>query len=150
MARVNLDDLEGEKRYLGWQTYAQSKLANVLFTYELARRLEGTSVTVNALHPGVVATNFAANNGSLSRLFRRAFDLVCISAEEGAQTSIYLSISPEVPGVTGKYFERARPVCSSQASYDSGSARRLWDVSAAMTELAEFAKPIPSNPGSRR
>jgi NAD(P)-dependent dehydrogenase (short-subunit alcohol dehydrogenase family) len=106
--------------------YADSKLANVLFTYELARRLEGTGVTANALHPGAVATNIGADAG---------YRASGVSPEEGAQTQIYLAASPEVEGVTGKYFARCRAVPSSQASYDEDTARRLWAVSAQMTGL---------------
>lgn len=134
-AQMNFDDLQNRRRYAGFRVYAQSKLANVLFTYELARRLEGSSVTANALHPGFVATNFAQNNGFLFRLFMPLAQLSAISPEEGARTSIYLASSPEVEGVTGKYFVRQQAVQSSPASYDEQSARRLWDVSLELTGL---------------
>jgi NAD(P)-dependent dehydrogenase (short-subunit alcohol dehydrogenase family) len=101
---LNFDDLQNRKGYAGQQVYGQSKLANVLFTYELARRLEGTRITVNALHPGFVATRFATNNGVLARLARPLLDLFAISVEEGAQTMVYLATSPEVESMTGKYF----------------------------------------------
>ncbi len=132
---LNFDDLQNRKGYAGQQVYGQSKLANVLFTYELARRLEGTRITVNALHPGFVATRFATNNGVLARLARPLLDLFAISVEEGTQTMVYLATSPEVEGMTGKYFYRQQAIPSSPASYDEAAARRLWDVTAMMTGL---------------
>jgi NAD(P)-dependent dehydrogenase (short-subunit alcohol dehydrogenase family) len=116
--------------YSAFAAYANSKLANVLFTYELARRLEGTGVTANCLHPGAVASNlFRGLPGFLEALIR----LVTISPERGARTSIYLASSREVEGITGKYFARRRPVKSSEASYDLEAARRLWEVSEELT-----------------
>jgi NAD(P)-dependent dehydrogenase (short-subunit alcohol dehydrogenase family) len=135
VAGLNFDDLQNRKGYAGQQVYGQSKLANVLFTYELARRLEGTSVTANTLHPGFVATNFATNNGWLARLARPFLDLFALSAEEGARTMIYLATSPEVESVTGKYFVKEKAVPSSPASYDEAAARRLWEISTKMTGL---------------
>ncbi len=134
-ARINFDDLQSRSGYDGLQTYAHSKLAIVLFTYELARRLEGTGVTANTLHPGVVATNFARNNGGAIGLLMRVFRSALISPEQGAQTSIYLATSPEVERVTGKYFVKRKAVPSSPASQDTATAGRLWQVSAEMTNL---------------
>ena len=137
-ASINFDDLQGKQKYSGWQAYGQSKLANILFTHELARRLEGTGVTVNALHPGMVATNFGANNGGvLGNLVRQFMNLFSISVEEGAQTSIYLASSPEVEDVTGKYFVKKKAVSSSSASYDESAAKRLWEISEEMTGIRE-------------
>lgn len=135
-ARLDFDDLQGQRRYSGIQAYGRSKLANILFTYELARRLAGTGVTVNTLHPGVVATNFGANNGRLARVLRRVANLVSISPDQGAQTSIYLATSPDVEGVTGQYFVKQKAVPSSKASYDKAAAERLWRVSEELTGLA--------------
>jgi NAD(P)-dependent dehydrogenase (short-subunit alcohol dehydrogenase family) len=104
----------------------RSKLCDLLFTYELALRLEGTGVTVNALHPGFVASRFMAGNGSLGWFRRRWADLFGISVEDGAKTSVYLATSPEAQGVTGKYFARCREVPTSLASRDEEAARRLW------------------------
>ncbi len=132
---INFDDLQARNKYSGMSIYGQSKLANVLFTYELARRLAGTGVTANAVHPGMVATNFAANNGLLGRLARPVMNLMSISEEEGADTIIYLATSPEVEGVTGKYFVKRRAVPSSQESYDEAEARRLWQVSEELVGL---------------
>lgn len=123
-------------QFSGWRAYQQSKLANILFTYELARRLEGSGVTVNALHPGVVASNFGANNGAMSRALRRVADLFSISNEEGAKTSIYLASSPEVDGISGQYFVKKRAVRSSKASYDAAAATKLWQISEEMTGLS--------------
>jgi len=134
-AQIDFDDLESRSGYRGLQAYAHSKLAIVLFTYELARRLEGTGVTANTLHPGVVATNFGLNQGGPLGLLMRLFRSTFISPEEGARTSIYLATSPEVEGVTGQYFVRCKAVPSSAASYDTAAAGRLWAVSAAYSRL---------------
>ena len=133
--QIRFDDLQGQKKFSGWRAYAQSKLANVLFTYELARRLEGKEVTANALHPGFVATRFAENNGGLYKAAMSLVHLFARTPEQGARTSIYLASSPQVEGVSGKYFTDEKPVDSDPASYDQVSARRLWDVSAEMTGL---------------
>jgi len=134
-AQINFDDLESRSGYRGLSAYAHSKLAIVLFTYELARRLEGTGVTVNALHPGIVATNFARSNGGVISLLMRLFRPAFIRPEQGAQTGIYLATSPEVEGVTGKYFVKCKAVPSAPASYDTATAERLWQASVAYTNL---------------
>ncbi len=135
-ARLDFEDLQGERRYRGWRAYCRSKLANLLFTYELARRLAGTGVTANALHPGWVATGFARNNGWRGNLFQLAAHYFAISPEKGARTVIYLATAPEVQHVTGQYFVRERAVPSSPASYDEAAARRLWQISLELTRLA--------------
>ncbi len=133
-ASLNFGNLQGEKKYSGMDAYARSKLCNLLFTYELARRLEGMGVTVNALHPGYVATNLAANNGFLYGTFAKlSARLFGRKPEVGAQTSIYLASSPEVEGVTGKYFANCMPVDSSPESYDKTTAEKLWQVSLELT-----------------
>jgi NAD(P)-dependent dehydrogenase (short-subunit alcohol dehydrogenase family) len=143
---IDFRDLQGARRYGlgGRRAYSQSKLANVLFTYELARRLDGTGVAVNAVHPGVVATDFGRNNGGLTglvtRLAKRLFRRFVLTPEEGADTILYLASSPEVEGVSGKYWVRRRPVPSSAASYDESTQRRLWDVSARLTGVAAPAQ----------
>ena len=134
-ARLDFADLQGGQRYSGWRAYARSKLANIVFTYELARRLEGTGIVANALHPGFVATNFGRNNRSIVAALMRVLQLVAISPEEGAQTVIYLASSPEVKGVTGGYFVKQQAVRSSQVSYDRAAAERLWQVSAELTRM---------------
>ena len=132
---IRFDDLQGQRRYGGYRAYAQSKLANVLFSYELDRRLDGSGVTVNVLHPGLVATNFLSNNGALGQFLRFFMGLRGMSASKGALTSTYLAGSAEVEGVTGRYFEKSREVRSAPASYDRSAAQRLWQVSAEMTGL---------------
>jgi NAD(P)-dependent dehydrogenase (short-subunit alcohol dehydrogenase family) len=134
-ARLDFADLQGQHRYSGWRAYARSKLANILFTYELARRLAGTGIVANALHPGFVATNFGRNNRSITAAFFRLLQLAAISPEEGAQTIIYLASSPAVKGVTGEYFVKQKAVRSSQVSYDRAAAQRLWQVSTELTQL---------------
>lgn len=134
-AVINFNDIGGENGYSSMRAYGQSKLANVMFTYELARRLEGSGVTANAVHPGFVATNMGANNGPLVKIFLPLTRLFALSPEEGAQTIVYLASSPDVDGTSGKYFYKMRPVSSSPISRDVEQARRLWDISAQMTDL---------------
>ena len=134
-AQMHFADLQGQRRYSGWRAYCQSKLANLLFTYELARRLDGSGVTANAVHPGFVATGFGRNNRGLFGLCMRVAQLTALSPEQGAETLIYLATSPEVEGMSGKYFVKQRPVESSRASYDQEAAQRLWQLSAELTGL---------------
>ncbi len=134
-ARLDFADVQGQHRYRGWRAYAQSKLANILFTYELARRLEGMSIVTNALHPGFVATNFGRNNRSITAALWRILQLAAISPEQGAETIIYLASSAEVKDSTGKYFVKNKAVRSSEASYDRAAAERLWQMSAELTGL---------------
>jgi NAD(P)-dependent dehydrogenase (short-subunit alcohol dehydrogenase family) len=132
---VDFDDLEGKKTYRCWKAYSQSKLCNVLFTNELARRLVGTGVTANSLHPGFVRTSFlnALDGKWWSRPLRALGDRIAISPEAGARTSIYLASSPDVEGVSGKYFDKERAVESSPQSLDAAAAERLWRRSEEMT-----------------
>ncbi len=132
-ASIDFDDLQSERSYSPTRVYGWTKLANVLFTYELAHRLEGTRVTVNCLHPGTVATNILADY--MPGGFRFMAKMIGVSSEEGAQTSLFLATSPEVEGVSGKYFVNQGAVHSSKASYDKTAARRLWQVSAELTGL---------------
>jgi retinol dehydrogenase 12 len=130
---IDFDDIQAEKRYGPFRAYGISKLANVLFTRELARRLEGTGVTVNAMHPGLVATNFATRMPLVLQWFFRLFGL---SPEKGARTAIYLATAAEVEGVSGKYFYKEKVVRPAAPALDDAAARRLWEVSEAMTGLA--------------
>ncbi len=128
---LNFDDLQSSLGYAGMQVYSKSKLANIYFTTELARRLEGTGVTANCLHPGTVATGYGRDGDSSGVL---AFGLKVIkpfilNAEQGARTSIYLASSPDVAGVTGKYFVKCKPRLPSAAARDDEAARRLWERS---------------------
>jgi retinol dehydrogenase 14 len=137
LGTIDFEDLQGERDYSGQTAYNQSKLANVMFTYELARRLEGTGVTATVLHPGVVRTGFGAEDPS--RIYRFLVPLVrpfMKTPQQGAATSIYLASSPEVEGITGKYFANGQPRTSSKASYDVDAAARLWQVSADLVGLA--------------
>ena len=132
----NFDDYQRKESYsrLGFHEYSESKMANLLFTYELARRLEGTGVTVNALHPGFVRTNFSTNNGLFAKLVMGvAGRLFGISAEKGAETSIYLASSPDVEGVSGKYFSDKKEHKSTDFSHNVEAQRRLWELSAELT-----------------
>ncbi len=130
---INFDDIEGKVKYSGWTAYAQSKLANILFSNELARRLEGTGVTSNALHPGIVSTDFTAGNGAMGWVYRRLYSVIGISSETGAKTSIHLAASPEVEGVTGGYFAKSKPAKTAKPAQDREAARRLWELSERMT-----------------
>jgi NAD(P)-dependent dehydrogenase (short-subunit alcohol dehydrogenase family) len=132
---IDFNDLQYRKNYQFMRAYGKSKLANLLFTYELDRRLPGSEVTVNALHPGFVATNIGGNNGWLVRLFMPLIRLWAISPQEGAETSVYLASSSEVAGVSGKYFYQKHPVLSSAFSRDEDAARRLWDASVELTGI---------------
>jgi retinol dehydrogenase 12 len=131
---INFDDIQGRRNYRGWIAYKQSKLANILFTYELARRLEGTGVTVNTLHPGFVRTNFFKDfTGWVGFITKLGASLIAIGPKDGARTSIYLAASPEVEGLTGQYFVKCKPVPSSSQSHDRAAADRLWRLSEDMT-----------------
>ncbi len=130
MGKINFDDLQSERRYSEIRVYNQSKLASVLFTYELARRLAGTGVTANVLEPGFVKTNMAVPFPF------SLFSPMRVSAEQGAQTAIYLASSPDVEGVSGKYFShKGVETKSSKLSYYESIARRLWQISAELTQL---------------
>jgi NAD(P)-dependent dehydrogenase (short-subunit alcohol dehydrogenase family) len=132
---LHLDDLQHERRYNGWIAYKRSKLANLLFTYELARRLDGTGVTTNALHPGFVATDIGVANGLLAGIVWRVVSLAAIPPKQGAKTSIHLASAPEVEGISGQYFVKGHPERSSDVSYDREAAKRLWDISAELTGI---------------
>jgi retinol dehydrogenase-14 len=137
MGRIDFDDLQGERSYSGARAYNQSKLANVLFTYELARRLQATSVTANALHPGVVRTSFGAEDpGRVQRLFTPFMRPFMKTPAQGAATSVHLAAAPDLQQVTGRYFANSKPRKSARSSYDEAAAARLWQVSASLAGLA--------------
>jgi len=127
-ASIEFDNLQGEKKYTNLGNYGQAKLALLLWTYELTRRLEGTGVTVNALHPGVVASNFAAGMSGPAALAVKLLKPFLLTSEQGAQTTLYLATSPQVEGVTGKYFVKSHEKPSSSRSYDQAVGARLWEV----------------------
>lgn len=124
--KLDFDDLQSEKKYWNMWVYGRTKLMNVYFTHELARRLKGTGVTVNSFTPGMTATNLGRYMSPAAQWFFRVFGR---SPEKGARTGVYLASSPEVEGVTGKYFADCRERMSSKVSYDEDIARRLWKVS---------------------
>ncbi len=133
-AKIHFEDIQGERRYNLFGAYGQSKLANVLFTYELASRLRSTGVTVNCLHPGFVRTSLGRDNGPLFPFFKIA-GIFASKPEKGALTVVYLASSPEVSGVTGKYFTKRKEVRSSEESYNIETAKRLWQLSEELTGL---------------
>jgi len=134
-AKIDLDDLQSRKRYRGMQVYGKTKLANIMFTYELAERLEGTGVTANCMHPGGVNTNFGNNQGGPMNLLFRLFKPFMRSPEQGADTLIYLASSPEVEGMTGKYLADRKVKAASDAAYDETMRKRLWEASEELTGL---------------
>lgn len=135
---INFDDLYFKKNYDGFvRAYGQSKLGNVLFTNELARRLEGTGVTANSLHPGVVGTDIALKESKgIYRLGWMLWKPFMVTTEEGAATSIYVASSPEIEGVTGKYFDKCKAKKASDKALDKNTAERLWQISEKLTGLA--------------
>lgn len=134
-AKIDLDDLQSRKRYRGMQVYGKTKLANIMFTYELAERLEGTGVTANCMHPGGVNTNFGNNQGGPMNLLFRLFKPFMRSPEQGADTLIYLASSPEVEGMTGKYLADRKVKAASDVAYDETTRKRLWEASEELTGL---------------
>ena len=130
---LRLDDPEFKQSYSGWVAYGHSKLANVMFTYELARRLDGSGVTANVLHPGFVATGFGLNNGGLLNFGMRVIQKIGAKRpEQGAATSVYLASSPDVANINGQYFADSQATKSNEASYDVTAQQRLWALSEAM------------------
>jgi NAD(P)-dependent dehydrogenase (short-subunit alcohol dehydrogenase family) len=138
-AVMNFDDLHNEQHYGygGYRAYGQSKLANLLFTYELARRLDGTGVTVNAVHPGTVASGFGVNNTGAMGVGMRIFHQFALTPEQGADTVAFLAYSPDVEQVTGKYWTNRIIVRSSEESYDEEAQKCLWAVSAELAGIPE-------------
>jgi retinol dehydrogenase 14 len=134
-ASINFEDLQSMRRYRPFQVYGMTKLANILFTYELAERLEGTGVVANCLHPGAVNTNFGNNNRSLGTLIFRAFKPFMRFPEGGADTIIYLASSPEVEEMTGRYLMDRKVVSSFEEPHDETTQKRLWEVSEELTNL---------------
>ncbi len=134
-AEIDFEDLMGEKKYSAFKSYSQSKLANVLFTYELARRLEGSGVTVNCLHPGVVRTGFGKDMGGLFSTGVKLMGPFMMGPEKAAKALVYMACSPELEGVTGKHFAKGKEEESSRESYDRGAAERLWQISTELTKM---------------
>jgi len=132
---INFEDIMAEKKYSEMTAYSQSKLANVLFSSALSKKLAGTNVTSNSLHPGVVGTRFAVAGGTFSKIFYTWFKFLMKTPAEGAKTTIYLASSPEVEGVTGKYFSNCKAVTPSKEAQDDSVAKRLWELSEKLTGL---------------
>jgi NAD(P)-dependent dehydrogenase (short-subunit alcohol dehydrogenase family) len=136
-AQLDIDDLNFDRFYFGFGAYGRSKLANVLFTYELARRLKDSPVTVNALHPGLVGTNIFKTDFSIfGRPFKWLMERISLTPEQGADNTVYLATSPDVEGITGRYFVKREAVSSSSISYDEELARRFWEKSEKVTGLS--------------
>lgn len=136
-ARLDFNDLQMAQGYAGFKMYCRSKLLNVLFTRELARRLAGTGVTANSLHPGFVATRFGDHAGGAFSGWLRMFKLLAISPEKGAETMIYLASSADVAKTTGEYFYKCKSVPPSQAAHDDDGAKRLWQETAKLAGIPE-------------
>ena len=140
---LKLDNLYDKDSFGSFSAYGESKLANILFTYELARRLEGTDATVNALHPGFVASGFGHNaTGIMTSIIKVMQRFFAKSSQQGAETPVYLASSPDVQGITGKYWDNKKAVKSSDISYDREQQKRLWDVSAEITNLEAEATGV--------
>ncbi len=136
-AKLDLNDLNFEHFYFGFWAYGRSKLANILFTHELARRLKGTHVTANALHPGRVGTDiFKTDFSILGGPFKWIMERISLTPEQGADNTVHLATSPDVAGINGKYFVKREAVLSSSSSYDEDLARRLWEKSEEVTGLS--------------
>jgi NAD(P)-dependent dehydrogenase (short-subunit alcohol dehydrogenase family) len=131
--KIDLDDLQTKKGYSSLKAYGRSKLENILFTRELARRLQGTGVTANCLHPGVVATRFGHESGGVLQPFLKALQIFAISPEKGAATIVYLASSPDVANVTGEYFAKNKIAKTSAAAQDMSVAAALWAKTAELT-----------------
>ena len=131
--RIDLDDLQHTRRYSAFGAYGASKLANLLFTFELARRLEGTAITVNAFHPGFVASGFASNNGRLARTSMLLLTPFAVSSSRGAETAIYLAAKAELATVTGRYFYQRKQHATSRRAHDLEAMAGLWEASEVLT-----------------
>lgn len=140
---IPFDNLQTQKKYNAMKAYSLSKLANIMFTYELARRLDDKPVTVNALHPGFVRTGFTRNAQGLSqKVFGMIAKVMAKSPKDGAKTSIHLAASDELRSVSGQYFIKSKPVESNPPSYDKDAQQKLWDISLDMTGLPDFPTSI--------
>ncbi len=134
-ANIDFDDLQTSEGFTAIKAYGRSKLANATFTYELARRLQGTTVTANCLHPGFVGTGFASNNGGMMKIGMSILKPFILSIPKGADTPIWLSASPEMEGKSGGYYQKRQPIQSMPQSYDLDAQRRLWEASEVLTGL---------------
>jgi NAD(P)-dependent dehydrogenase (short-subunit alcohol dehydrogenase family) len=142
MARLDFNDLQAEKSYSSWVAYGNSKLANILFTKQLAKEVKEFGITANCLHPGVVATGFGGGYTSITGAFFSLFRPFFIDAEKGAETSIYLASSPEVKGKTGLYFKKKKPNTPSKEALSDYNAEKLWEVSLALTHAQKHINQV--------
>lgn len=136
LGKINFDDLHAVSRYNGYTAYAQSKLANILFTSELARRVDSSLVTTYALHPGVVATNIANHGPGFFNFFFKVFKPFFLNARKGAETSLYLATAQGIESKTGRYFEKDKVVKPAAAARNLETAKRLWEISEKLTGIA--------------
>lgn len=141
MAKVDFDDLQYKDGYSQWRAYGDSKLYNILFTRALSRKVKAKNITVNALHPGFVYSNFGDQAKGFFKWIYPILRLFMISAEKGAQTSIYLADAPGVKGITGEYFSKKRSKKTSKAAYDKELAEKLWKESLRITGVKDYLSP---------
>ena len=128
-AKIDFDDIQSERNYNGMRVYESTKLMLLMYTYELARRLDGTGVTANVVLPGFVATNLGANMGGFrNKIMFKMMRPFQINPEKGAETSVYVATSPELESVTGKCFAKSQERLSSEGSYDESVQKKIWDV----------------------
>ncbi len=144
VARLNLENLQERGLYIGWNVYARCKLASLYFTYELARRLQGSGVTANAIHPGLVKTGMGKTSGWLLHTVFQMVDLFAVTPEKGAEGVVHLAINPVFETASGRYFSGKKLVRSSHVSYDRDMARRLWEISARITGVSSSENARPS------
>jgi len=136
---IDFDDLQSKKNYRGFPVYGMTKLANIMFTYELAERLKGTGVTATCMHPGAVNTRFGTNNRGPMTILFRAFKPFMRTPEQGADTVIWLAYSPDVEGVSGRYYSDRKPIEPKRIANDPAARRRLWEESERLTGLGVTA-----------
>ena len=137
MPRLDFNDLQSASGYSGFKVYGRSKLCNILYTRELARRLAGAGVTANCLHPGFVATRFGDQSGGLGAHVVRLAKVLAISPEKGAETIVYLAASEDVANVSGGYFYRCRPATPTREAQDDAAAEKLWLESARLAAIED-------------
>jgi NAD(P)-dependent dehydrogenase (short-subunit alcohol dehydrogenase family) len=138
--KLELDDLQSERSFSAFGTYGGTKLANILFAAELAERLAGTGITVNSLHPGVVGTDFGQKEAGFLNAAIRLVKPFLLTPEKGAATQIYLASSPEVAGVTGKYFDKKKPVSPSKRAQDVSFRKKLWAATERLAKIDHYGE----------
>jgi NAD(P)-dependent dehydrogenase (short-subunit alcohol dehydrogenase family) len=134
-AKLDFSDLQSSHHYSGFAVYGRSKLCNILFTRELARRLQGSGITANCFHPGFVATRFGDQSGGVLSLGIRAAKTFALTPEQGSETMVYLASSPDVAEASGRYFVKCKPAAPSREAQSDADARRLWEISAKLSAV---------------